>query len=61
MIIKVFISHKDIDYGIAIQVQNILKKNQVEAYLDVLDNSITGTGEKLTKHIKGKLNVLIFW
>lgn len=43
---KVFISHKDIDYGIAIQVQNILKKNQVEAYLDVLDNSITGTGEK---------------
>ena len=26
MIIKVFISHKDIDYGIAIQVQNILKK-----------------------------------
>ena len=53
---KVFISHKDIDYGIAIQVQNILKKNQVEAYLDVLDNSITGTGEKLTKHIKGKLN-----
>lgn len=29
MIMKVFISHKDIDYGIAIQVQNILKKNQV--------------------------------
>ena len=56
MIIKVFISHKDIDYGIAVQVQNILKKNQVEAYLDVLDNSITGTGEKLTKHIKEKLN-----
>lgn len=26
MIMKVFISHKDIDYGIAIQVQNILKK-----------------------------------
>ena len=49
---KVFISHKNIDYAIALQVQKVLTENKVEAYLDLLDNSITGTGEKLTKHIK---------
>ncbi len=53
---KVFISHKNIDYAIALQVQKVLTENKVEAYLDLLDNSITGTGEKLTKHIKKKLN-----
>lgn len=53
---KVFISHKDVDYAIALHVQNVLAENQVEAYLDLLDNSIIGTGEKLTKHIKEKLN-----
>ena len=56
MILKVFISHKDIDCDIALHVQNVLAENQVDAYLDLLDNSITETGEKLTKHIKKKLN-----
>ena len=53
---RVFISHKNLVRDIALRVQNVLKEKQVEAYLDLLDDSITGKGETLTKHIKQKLN-----
>lgn len=56
MTVKVFISHKNLDRDIALKVQRVLKSKQVEAYLDLLDESITGKGEVLTKHIKQKLN-----
>lgn len=52
---KVFISHKKEDEGTALDVQNILISADVDAYLDVLDNTIADDGEKLTKHIRGKL------
>ena len=53
---KVFISHKDSDRTTALEVLNVLTSNRVEAYLDVLDNSVVQKGELLTKHIKSKLN-----
>lgn len=53
---KVFISHKDSDRTTALKVLNVLTSNKVEAYLDVLDNSIVQKGELLTKHIRTKLN-----
>lgn len=53
---KVFISHKDSDRNTALEVLNVLTSNRVEAYLDVLDNSVVQKGELLTKHIKSKLN-----
>ena len=53
---KVFISHKDSDRNTAMEVLNVLTSNRVEAYLDVLDNSVVKKGELLTKHIKSKLN-----
>lgn len=53
---KVFISHKNFDRSIALNVQRVLNSQNVDAYLDVLDDSITGEGEELTKHIRSKLN-----
>lgn len=52
---KVFISHKKEDERTALEVQNTLISAGVNAYLDVLDNIIADDGEKLTKHIRGKL------
>lgn len=52
---KVFISHKMEDKRMALEVQNTLISAGVDAYLDVLDNIIADDGEKLTKHIRGKL------
>jgi hypothetical protein len=53
---KIFISHKKEDESAALDVKNALVECGVEAYLDLLDNTISGDGEKLTKHIKGKLS-----
>ena len=53
---KVFISHKDSDRTTALKVLDVLTQNKVEAYLDLLDNTIVQKGEFLTKHIKSKLN-----
>lgn len=48
---KVFISHKDSDRTTALKVLDVLTQNKVEAYLDLLDNTIVQKGEFLTKHI----------
>ena len=53
---KEFISHKNLDQEIALRIQTVLKNKQVDAYLDLLDDAITGKGEALTMHIKQKLN-----
>lgn len=53
---KVFISHKNTDQAVALRIQSALKVLSVEAYLDLLDDTITGKGEQLTKHIRQKLN-----
>ena len=42
-------------YLVALKVCNALKAAGVDAYLDVLDNSIEKDGERLTKHIREKL------
>jgi len=52
---KIFISHKQEDHQAALKVEKILKQNDVDTYLDLLDNSLSGDGEKLTAHIKEKL------
>lgn len=52
---KVFISHKNEDALVALQVCNALKSAGADSYLDVLDNNIAQDGEKLTKHIREKL------
>lgn len=54
--IEVFISHKQEDYATALSVYNAFLKNNINAYLDLLDNSITGDGKELTEHIKKRLN-----
>lgn len=53
---KVFISHKNTDQYIARRVLDVLKSQGVDAYLDLLDNTIVYKGELLTKHIKSKIN-----
>lgn len=53
---KVFISHKNTDTSLALTVQSEFKRLGIDAYLDVLDSSLIGDGEALTKHIKKKLN-----
>lgn len=53
--LKVFISHKKEDELAALSVQRTLTNAGVEAYLDILDNTIDNDGEELTKHIKSKL------
>ncbi len=52
---KVFISHKKEDELVAMQIAIRLKKDNIEYYLDVLDPTITGSGERLTEHIKSSL------
>ena len=52
---KIFISHKKEDEVTALAVQITLANVGVDAYLDVLDNTIADDGEKLTKHIREKL------
>lgn len=53
---KIFISHKQEDQEVALMVQRTLETTGVDAYLDVLDNTIENDGEKLTKHIREKLH-----
>ena len=53
---KIFISHKNTDQYIARRVLDVLKSQGVDAYLDLLDNTIVYKGELLTKHIKSKIN-----
>ena len=52
---KVFISHKKEDELVAMQIAIRLKRDNIEYYLDVLDPTITGNGERLTEHIKSSL------
>lgn len=52
---KIFISHKKEDKLTALKVLNTLTSAGVDAYLDLLDNITADDGEKLTKHIRGKL------
>lgn len=54
--LKVFISHYQDDSDIAGQVQRFLKAYYVDAYLDVLDKTLTGDGEALTAHLKAEMN-----
>lgn len=53
---KVFISHKQEDYLYALSIKRAFNTLNVEAYLDVLDNSINDGGKALTVHIKDQLN-----
>ena len=54
---KVFISHKDEDSALALDIQSAFSRNGVNSYLDVLDSSIIGGGKELTEHIKNNLNL----
>lgn len=54
--LKVFISHKQADSSVAVNIQRAFKEHDVEVYLDVLDAAITGKGKALTDHIKEQLN-----
>lgn len=53
---KVFISHKKEDSLNALLVKKAFENEKVEAYLDLLDDSICGNGKDLTEHIKEQLN-----
>ncbi|UMZ00306.1 toll/interleukin-1 receptor domain-containing protein [Roseburia rectibacter] len=53
---KIFISHKKEDELTALKVVHTLTSIGVDAYLDLLDNITADDGEKLTKHIRGKLH-----
>lgn len=53
---KVFISHKLEDSAQALSIQQAFRKNDINAYLDILDSSIRNGGRELTEHIKTKLN-----
>lgn len=44
---KVFISHKDSDRTTALKVLDVLTQNKVEAYLDLLDNTIVHTKRRI--------------
>lgn len=52
----IFISHKKEDSEYAQLICNELKSLGVRAYLDVLEGELLLEGEKLTKHIRSKLN-----
>ena len=52
---KIFISHKKEDEYTAFGIQQVLETMGIEAYLDILDDTISDNGEKLTKHIRKKL------
>lgn len=53
---KVFISHKKEDEGYALIIKYAFDVLHVDAYLDVLDTSISEGGKALTDHIKDQLN-----
>lgn len=53
---KIFISHKQEDKLEARKVQQTLNSCNVSAYLDLLDDDISGDGEKLTQHIRKKIS-----
>lgn len=53
---KIFISHKKEDELMALTVKSTLTNAKVDAYLDVLDNTVLDDGEKLTEHIREKLH-----
>jgi len=53
---KVFISHKQEDSSIAIEVLNALRSYGVDAYLDLLDGNLSYDAKQLTQHIKNRLN-----
>lgn len=55
-ILKVFISHKYEDSITANQILKKLKESGADAYLDLLDADLLLKGEKLTQHIKQRLN-----
>lgn len=52
---KIFISHKQEDEVKAMEVQKTLNSCGVKAYLDLLDDDISGDGEKLTQHIRKRI------
>lgn len=52
----VFISHKQEDSTSALTICNQLKLLGVNAYLDLLEGNLLLEGEKLTNHIKNRLN-----
>ncbi|WP_252218887.1 MULTISPECIES: toll/interleukin-1 receptor domain-containing protein [unclassified Clostridium] len=56
MSMTIFISHKNEDSNIASIICNKLNDLGVCAYLDLLEGDLTFDGEKLTNHIKGRLN-----
>lgn len=53
---KVFISHKREDSDSAEEVRKELEKNQVNAYLDLLDPELDDDAKMLTEHLKKKMN-----
>ncbi|WP_366924338.1 toll/interleukin-1 receptor domain-containing protein [Metallumcola ferriviriculae] len=53
---KIFISHKDVDSDVATQINKYLSSRGIQTYLDVLDNSVSGSGKKLTQHLMRQLN-----
>lgn len=53
---KFFISHKQEDSFIASKIHLLLRLKDIDAYIDLLDSSITEDGKKLTDHIKANLN-----
>ena len=53
---KIFISHKQQDEVYAKEVKQTLTSCGVDAYLDLLDDTISGDGEKLTQHIRRKIS-----
>lgn len=53
---KIFISHKKEDSSIAERFAKLLKNNNVDFYLDVLDDITISDGKRLTNHIKKNLN-----
>lgn len=55
-IMKVFISHKYEDSITAKQILEKLIESGADAYLDLLDANLLFEGEKLTQHIKDRLN-----
>lgn len=54
---KVFISHKDCDSQLAIQINNYLTRKGVITYLDALDNSIdlTRGSKELTNYLRNEI------
>ena len=53
---KFFISHKQEDASTALLIEHELELLGIPAYLDVLDNTVTQSGQEMTEHIKKKIN-----